>query len=334
MGNLPLATSIADLKDHFSRGATSEIQSIFLIAKSNCAFINYRSESSCVTAVERFNGSGLHGIRLVCRPKRPSANTGNTSTIAGSPKHAVDSNSAPKRPDRAVAIDELSDPVIVDSALTAPGTTDTLVKLPNPVAAKAPKLFFVLKSLTWQDLVASVRDGIWATQAHNESRLNKAFDAADNVYLIFSANKSGEYFGYARMASSIVDKAVPGGSAASLQSPNTSDGPRSTPTPATKTAPRGRITDDSARGTIFWEAELSDGETASWGNGLRQDNGGQDLGRLFQVEWVSTARLPFYRTRGLRNPWNANKEVKIARDGTELEPSVGERLVQMFHGPM
>jgi hypothetical protein len=312
VGNLPPAANIADLKDHFSRGATSEIQSIFLIAKSNCAFVNYRSEFSCVTAVERFNGSELHSIRLVCRPKRSSANTGNASTIAGSPKPAVNPNSAPKGLDRAVAIDELLDPVIVDSASTAPGTTDTLMALPNPVAAKAPKLFFVLKSLTLQDL---------------------AFNAADNVYLIFSANKSGEYFGYARMASSIVDEAVLGGSAPSLQPPNPSDGPRYTPTPATETAPRGRITDDSARGTIFWEAELSDDKTASWSNGLRQDNGGQGLGRLFQVEWVSTARLPFYRTRGLRNPCNANKEVKIARDGTELESSVGERLVQMFHGP-
>jgi hypothetical protein len=333
VGNLPPAANIADLKDHFSRGATSEIQSIFLIAKSNCAFVNYRSEFSCVTAVERFNGSELHSIRLVCRPKRSSANTGNASTIAGSPKPAVNPNSAPKGLDRAVAIDELLDPVIVDSASTAPGTTDTLMALPNPVAAKAPKLFFVLKSLTLQDLVASVRDGVWATQAHNESKLNQAFNAADNVYLIFSANKSGEYFGYARMASSIVDEAVLGGSAPSLQPPNPSDGPRYTPTPATETAPRGRITDDSARGTIFWEAELSDDKTASWSNGLRQDNGGQGLGRLFQVEWVSTARLPFYRTRGLRNPCNANKEVKIARDGTELESSVGERLVQMFHGP-
>jgi hypothetical protein len=160
-----------------------------------------------------------------------SANTGNASAIAGIPKPAVNSNSALKGLDGAVATDELSDLVIVDSALTAPGTTDTLTTVPNPVAAKAPKSSFVLKSLTLQDFVANVRGGIWATQAHNEFRLNQAFNTADNVYLMFSANKSGEYFGYVRMASSIVDEAVSGGLAPSLQSPNLSDGPRSTPTP-------------------------------------------------------------------------------------------------------
>jgi hypothetical protein len=32
----------------------------------------------------------------------------------------------------------------------------------------------------------------------------------------------------------------------------------------------------------------------------------------------------------LRNPWNGNREVKISRDGTEIEPSVGARLLQEF----
>ncbi|KAK5003802.1 hypothetical protein LTR60_006726, partial [Cryomyces antarcticus] len=50
----------------------------------------------------------------------------------------------------------------------------------------------------------------------------------------------------------------------------------------------------------------------------------QEWGKPFKIEWISTNRLPFYRTRGLRNPWNANREVKIARDGTELETSVGK----------
>jgi YT521-B-like domain len=37
--------------------------------------------------------------------------------------------------------------------------------------------------------------------------------------------------------------------------------------------------------------------------------------------------VPFCRFRGLRNPWNRNLEVKIARDGQEIEPSVGATLV-------
>jgi RNA recognition motif-containing protein len=68
VGNLHPTTNIANLKDHFSRDATSEIQSLFLISKSNCAFVNYRSELACVAALDRFNGSRLHGARLVCVP--------------------------------------------------------------------------------------------------------------------------------------------------------------------------------------------------------------------------------------------------------------------------
>jgi hypothetical protein len=119
------------------------------------------------------------------------------------------------------------------------------------------------------------------------------------------------------------------------------DVPKSIATPATEWAPRGRIIDDSARGTIFWEAEIPDAEGDEEATTAEKDEGfqadvdisavAQSWGKPFKIEWVSTNRLPFYRTRGLRNPWNANREVKIARDGTELEPNVGERLAQMFH---
>lgn len=128
------------------------------------------------------------------------------------------------------------------------------------------------------------------------------------------------------------------GSAPKPEVLDTTDVPKSIPTPATEFAPKGRIIDDSARGTIFWEAELSDSELEEVENEREEpqaENDGtgvaQSWGKPFKIEWVSTNRLPFYRTRGLRNPWNANREVKIARDGTELETSVGERLIQMFH---
>lgn len=124
------------------------------------------------------------------------------------------------------------------------------------------------------------------------------------------------------------------------------DVPRSIPTPATKSAPRGRIIDDSARGTIFWEADLEeDDETTLLDGDIDHADGkpeetdepspstAQSFGKPFRIEWVSTDRLPFYRTRGLRNPWNANREVKIARDGTELETSVGWKLTHMFNSP-
>lgn len=126
------------------------------------------------------------------------------------------------------------------------------------------------------------------------------------------------------------------------------DIPRSIPTPMTESAPKGRIIDDSARGTIFWEAILEESDVkkgaeealnsnakTSGGSEEQEDSPGssspQSFGKPFKIEWLSTDRVPFYRTRGLRNSWNANREIKIARDGTELEPSVGRRLVMMFH---
>ena len=239
-------------------------------------------------------------------------------------------------------------------------------------SAKVPDKYFVMKSLTVEDMELSARNCIWATQSHNEEALNKAYEVglalttyafqgsqkqtSENVYLIFSANKSGEYFGFARMASPITDEAAanldwaPRGETV-IDDP---DIPRSIPTAPTEFAPKGRIIDDSARGTIFWEADPEDEnvvrtlehEHDSVTKFQKVEKHGEDdneatisgeaqaFGKPFKIEWLSTNRLPFYRTRGLRNPWNANREVKIARDGTEIETSVGRRLIQMFQKPL
>ena len=112
--------------------------------------------------------------------------------------------------------------------------------------------------------------------------------------------------------------------------------PRRIFTPATEYAPAGYITDDTARGSLFWEAEMSLASGAeeispSSDEGVAVD---QVHGKPFRISWQSTQPLPFYRVRYLRNPWNHNREVKIARDGTELEPSVGTSLISLFHEPV
>lgn len=50
-------------------------------------------------------------------------------------------------------------------------------------------------------------------------------------------------------------------------------------------------------------------------------------GDSFKIDWIKTTRVPFTRTRHLRNPWNHGREIKVSRDGTEVEPSVGQRLL-------
>ncbi|TKA74692.1 hypothetical protein B0A49_04273 [Cryomyces minteri] len=338
VGNLPPGTTVLDLKDHFSRDATKDIESLFLISKSNCAFVNYRTEPACTAAMSRFHDSRFHGVRLVCRLRRGSAPpltaSGSTPRTASVP--SIDQSRSSSGP-----IQEEQLP------LTVAGTTREPPEAKASSSVRVAEKFFVVKSLTLQDLETSVRTGTWATQAHNEGTLNRGYESADNVYLIFSANNSGEYYGYARMASAISDD--PSAVTSLVPKPEALDpfdGPKSIPTPATEFAPKGRIIDDSARGTIFWEADLSepeDEETTHEGQISNADRAeaegstvGQEWGKPFKIEWISTNRLPFYRTRGLRNPWNANREVKIARDGTELETSVGKRLVQMFHrsGPL
>ncbi|KAI9800618.1 MAG: hypothetical protein M1833_003276 [Piccolia ochrophora] len=219
------------------------------------------------------------------------------------------------------------------------------VSLEKSTESTAEK-YFIVKSLTVEDLELSVRNGIWATQSHNEAALNEAYKSSQKVYLVFSANKSGEYFGYARMASAIDEEShskidwVP-----TAHPIEDLELPKAIQTVPTEFAPRGRIIDDSARGTIFWEAEThidndavrdhdSDAGNASGRlSGEEAVSFNKASGKPFRIEWISTTRLPFYRTRGLRNPWNANREVKIARDGTELEPTAGRRLLSMFHRP-
>lgn len=123
--------------------------------------------------------------------------------------------------------------------------------------------------------------------------------------------------------------------------PSGPEDPAVTVTAATSTAPKGRIIDDAARGTIFWEVESSEEENDDARSeksvveapAEEAEPDWQSFGKPFRIQWLSTDRLPFHRTRGLRNPWNANREVKIARDGTEIEPTVGRKLIELFHLP-
>ncbi|KAK3669273.1 hypothetical protein LTR78_010847 [Recurvomyces mirabilis] len=324
VGNLPPAATVNDLKDHFSRDATRDIESVFLIAKSNCAFVNYRTEAACEAAVNRFHDSRLHGVRLACRLRRGSTIISKASSPT--PSSGISNGTSAALPD------VLEGPVIVGGGSMTESELVSSEHSRSPTAhKKVPEKYFIIKSLTVEDLEASVRNGTWATQSHNEDCLNHAYEVAENVYLIFSANKSGEYFGYARMSSTISGKPVNLGALRETEEAKTDGTPRSIATPATKTAPRGRIIDDSARGTIFWEADSSDTEPDALVKEWSEEGCGHHWRRQFNIEWISTARLPFFRTRGLRNPWNANREVKIARDGTELEPGVGRTLVGMFH---
>ena len=160
VGNLPPGTQIIDLKDHFSRDATDDIESVFLISKSNCAFVNYKTEDSCAAAMARFHDSRFRGVRLVCRLRRGS-NSGTSPASATIPQPETRS----------------LQPTVTDEETAVPSSAQesstTVPDFSQPKIAK--EKFFIVKSLTVEDLERSVTSGIWATQAHNEENLNLAF---------------------------------------------------------------------------------------------------------------------------------------------------------------
>ncbi|KAJ2989098.1 hypothetical protein NUW58_g3640 [Xylaria curta] len=333
IGNLPPQTDLMSLVHHVCK-ETAGLESLFLISKSNCAFANFKNETSCVTAQQKLHDSKFQSVRLVSRLRK--------STVEGTSGQTAPTGPAATVSPSVQSISSDLTPLASPSNALSPKEDGAEAK--NDIitdGARRTDKFFILKSLTVEDLELSIRNGVWATQSHNEETLNGAFVASDNVYLIFSANKSGEYFGYARMISAINnDPAAAIEFAPKAQTTNDADLPKAIPTEATETCPRGRIIDDSARGTIFWEVdpEEIDGasdiasEDSESAKSIHDGDGGSNAwGKPFQLEWLSTTRLPFYKTRGLRNPWNSNREVKIARDGTELEPTIGRKLIGLFN---
>lgn len=113
------------------------------------------------------------------------------SALTPKPQRANVSYSSQQRP----SIDSSS---VGSGSISVGSTNSSLFRHP---AFK--ERFFILKSLRVEDLDQSVKDGTWATQAHNEAVLDQAFRNSESVYLIFSANQSGGFFGYARMAGPI-----------------------------------------------------------------------------------------------------------------------------------
>ena len=331
VGNLPPSAQLTELKDFFSVGATQEIWSVFLMAKSNCAFVNYATELACIAAMNRFHNARFAGRNLVCRLRRsPAGGSPSSDALSPSSSNSTENSSPGPRSDGDA---DPTSPTIVHSPTTGPLQDSLSLVGESPASAsqsRVPARFFILKSLTVADLEASQRSCTWSTQEQNESVLGEAFENADDVYLFFSANKSGEYYGIARMNSNFRRKGKDETASTELAEspPQTAGLPRITLTSATATGPAGRIVDDSARGSLFWEADVS--EVATDGGNSKQDGSRRE----FSLEWLSTRRIPFYQTRGLRNVFNMNREVKIARDGTELDPRVGRRLMEMFmHSP-
>lgn len=164
VGNLPPGANVIDLKEHFSQGAPDDIESVFLISKSNCAFVNYKSAPACSDALARFHDSRFQGVRLVCRLRK-----GFTAPGSGPMGSRLRS--------------EEGDAVEEGTGVSESVTGDT----------RSVDRYFIVKSLTVEDLEMSKQSGIWATQSHNESNLNQAFGVC---FSIKCENEVGTLFGH------------------------------------------------------------------------------------------------------------------------------------------
>jgi hypothetical protein len=136
----------------------------------------------------------------------------------------------------------------------------------------------VFPQISLQD---SVQSGMWATQLHNESHLDRAYHSCEAVYLIFGANKSGEFFGYAKY------------------------GPRDfliSFSPLTISRMGGPIFDEtySSNGAAPPAAPPAAESGGSTGSEERR------WGKPFPIEWIRTTPLSFKKTQHLLDPWNHN----------------------------
>ena len=536
------------------------VLSIFIISRSNCAFINYASEAHLQRALDFFHGKSLRPAdprcpKLVCRvrKKEDEAQAG----VAGQRGRGVhvswlnQQREAEKERRKKAALDAVnpssppagaSDETLRTPRKSPSSLSPNTMSSPDSASADRPGFlqagssgsysssgsvsftstnsslfrhpafrhrFFILKSLRRSDLEESVRTGLWATQPHNEAVLDQALRNSETVFLIFSVNESGEFFGYAKMASPIharPDKTItdtrrtsvtsaavqsaestasgemlgledkhaslheeteagvtvsspvalrpllsqpqvsspaaissqgehieglaagieegvitPKGSLLASQSQSwpvavkqrtltpkggsrisdvivadndessSLDDTKATPAdadleeqygsrqPESSADPTGPFSnDDRSRGetgslapsdSISWtssdsrfaeqialravihnlrlderesraqahrledqlRATNSDEKSAARPN--KEDTNltsprGDGWGKPFKIEWIKTNPLPFHRVRKLRNPWRDNRQVKVSRDGTELEPLVGRQLLE------
>jgi hypothetical protein len=155
---------------------TVGLDSLFLISKSNCAFANFKDEPTCTKAQQQLHDSKFKSVRLVSRLRKSTVEgasgvTAPTGPAAATPQLqplSTKQHIEVLKADVEEGVSRLASPVV---------SSDQIRVLPGVVREEPIQQdkFFILKSLTVEDLQLSVRTHIWATQSHNEDTLNSAF---------------------------------------------------------------------------------------------------------------------------------------------------------------
>ncbi|KAJ1032405.1 hypothetical protein NDA16_000431 [Ustilago loliicola] len=215
------------------------VLSIFIISRSNCAFINYASQAHLDRAVKFFHGKQVrpHDPRcpkLVCRVRKKddeaqagvagqrgrgihvawlkqqreleqaemaAGDAQPTDLMSPSSSSRVSTEPmSPSRKETAQVASGLATAGSYSSSGSASYTSTNSSLFQHPAFRHR---YFILKSLRRDDLDRSVETGYWATQPHNENVLDQAYRNSETVFLIFGVNQTGEFYGYAKMAGPI-----------------------------------------------------------------------------------------------------------------------------------
>ena len=161
------------LVHHVCREADG-LESLFLISKSNCAFANFNEEQASVAAQRKLHDSKFMTVRLVSRLRKstvegPAGITAPTGPAASTPQADVAAEPA------SAGKTETNQHNGTTAAITVNADESRVNSPPVDPGSTQKDRFFILKSLTVEDIELSARTNIWATQSHNEETLNNAF---------------------------------------------------------------------------------------------------------------------------------------------------------------
>lgn len=107
----------------------------------------------------------FQNVRLVCRLRKSSPVRPPQNVAASEAADKPDDSSWPQQPTETPSITETTKSQDADTP-ESPSTRNS-----TPLKDR----YFILKSLTKEDLAWSVSNKVWATQPHNETVLNEAF---------------------------------------------------------------------------------------------------------------------------------------------------------------
>lgn len=135
-----------------------------------------------MAAQQKLHDSKFQSVRLVSRLRKSTVEGATGVTAPTGPAIVMNLVSKNEQP-----LDLL--PSDVGSSSLAVEQVTQLQPSPLGEVETAQKdKFFILKSLTVEDLELSVRTGIWATQSHNEESLNSAFKVDEHPLIEPSYN--------------------------------------------------------------------------------------------------------------------------------------------------